>query len=79
MRGQLSSAVTCGSCGFKCMGKSGFLSCPKTAVCFHLCTVCKVCPKNHVLRNCLSLKQYEDKDVLHGQNKFKCGGCEVVQ
>lgn len=52
------SAVLCGSCGFKCEGKSGFISCPKTASCFHLCTVCKVCPKNHVLRNCLNLKNF---------------------
>lgn len=47
--------------------------------CFSLCSVCRICPKNHVLRNCFSLKQFEDKNVLYGQNQFTCAGCEVDQ
>lgn len=53
---------TCGSCGFKLEGKSGFMACPKSASCFNLCTGCRVCNKNHILRNCKSLKQFEDKN-----------------
>lgn len=67
--------LTCNSCGFKCEGNSGFISCPKQSTCFNICSVCRVCPKNHVLRNCISLTQFEDKNALYGQNKFKCAGC----
>jgi hypothetical protein len=59
-------SATCNSCGFKCEGKAGFISCPKQSTCFNICSVCKVCPKNHILRNCLSLTQFEDKNAMYG-------------
>ena len=31
---------------------------------------------NHILRHCVSLKQY-DTNALYAQNKFKCFNCEV--
>ena len=67
---------TCKSCGFKCEGERGFLSCPETSTCFSICTGCRICPQNHILRNCVSLKQY-DQNELYAKNKFKCSNCEV--
>lgn len=40
----------CKSCGFKCSGSLGYLVCSKLASCYTLCSVCKVCTSNHILR-----------------------------
>lgn len=66
IREYVKSAITCGSCGFRCDGRSGFISCPKVANCYNLCSGCRVCQKNHFLRNCASLKQFEDKSAMYG-------------
>ena len=53
----------CKSCGFKLEGKYGYLCCPKTSSCFQLCSTCRVCTKNHTLRNVLSLKQFTGNEL----------------
>lgn len=47
---------TCKSCGFKLEGKYNYLSCIKTPTCFQLCSICKICTQNHILRHMPSLK-----------------------
>ena len=69
------SPPTCKSCGVKLSGKYGYLTCAKSASCFHLCSVCQVCPKNHILRHVIALKHLEGS-VLYAENKFKCHGCK---
>jgi hypothetical protein len=73
------SNLFCNSCGFKFEGKSGYISCPKQSNCFNLCSVCKVCPKNHMFRNCASLMQFEEGNSMYAENKFKCMGCNTDQ
>lgn len=68
----------CKSCGFKCEGVNGFLTCPESISCFFLCSACKVCPQNHILRHCVSLKHY-DHDALFAENRFKCSSCEKTK
>lgn len=68
----------CKSCGFKLEGKSGYLSCPKSANCYFLCSTCKVCTANHMLRNMVTLKQFPDNQ-LYSEDRFKCHGCEKEQ
>lgn len=75
IRDTLKNPPTCGSCGFKCEGRSGFISCPTKATCFSLCTVCKVCPSNHFLRKSYNLTVFSDKNTLYAENKFVCNGC----
>jgi hypothetical protein len=65
---------TCKSCGFKLSGKLGYLTCPKSAGCFHLCSACKICSQNHMLRQVVSLKQYKT-NPLYSENKYNCHGC----
>ena len=52
----------------------GHLVCPKSAACFQLCSVCKICPKNHGLKELASLKHL-DGHQLYAENKFKCQAC----
>ena len=65
----------CKSCGFKLEGKYGYFSCPKNASCYFLCSTCKVCTANHILRNMVSLRQFST-DELYKENKFNCHGCK---
>ena len=69
------AAPTCKSCGIKCEGERGHLACPESSGCYTICSACKVCPMNHILRHYVSLKQY-DTNVLYTENKFKCSNCE---
>ena len=68
------SAPTCKSCGVKVEGQLGYLVCPKNANCYFLCSACKVCSNNHMLRNVVSLKQYTSE--LYEKNRFVCHGCK---
>lgn len=69
------NAPTCKSCGFKLEGKFGYLCCAKSNSCFQLCSTCRICTKNHILRNVLSLKHFQG-NALYANNKFNCHGCK---
>jgi hypothetical protein len=51
-----SNPPLCKSCGFKCSGKSGYLTCSKISNCYILCSACKICRNNHILRKLTTLK-----------------------
>lgn len=65
---------TCKSCGFKLSGKLGYLVCSKLVNCYVLCSSCKVCTSNHILRQMFSLDHLSDNE-LYAKNHFKCHGC----
>lgn len=66
---------TCKSCGFKLNGKLGYLVCSKSITCFFLCSACKICSNNHILRRMHSLNHLGDNNELYAKNSFKCHGC----
>ncbi len=68
--------TTCKSCGFKLEGKFGYLCCPKSSGCFQLCSTCRICTSNHILRNVLSLRHITT-NALYLENKFECHGCKA--
>lgn len=59
LKATIKNPPNCKSCGIKLEGERGFLACPKSSSCFNLCSACRICPQNHILRNCGSLKQYD--------------------
>lgn len=63
----------CKSCGIKLDGQKGYLACPKSSGCYSICSVCRVCPQNHILIHCASLRQYDGE--LYNKNRFKCDCC----
>jgi hypothetical protein len=67
---------TCKSCGFKLEGKFGYLCCPKSNSCFQLCSTCRICTANHILRNVISLR-HVTTNALYLENKFNCHGCKT--
>lgn len=67
----------CRSCGIKLEGTTGYLSCPKSANCFFICSACRVCPANHILRNVINLKVLNQEN--HPDNSYKCSSCEKTK
>lgn len=77
MNRPVKSPPTCKSCGFKLEGKAGYLCCAKSNSCFQLCSNCRVCTANHVLRSVISLKKQDNE--LYKENRFNCHGCKAVK
>lgn len=57
-------------------GKLGYLVCPKLVSCYVLCSSCKVCTGNHILRKMFSLNHFSDIEI-YSKNQFKCHGCNL--